>query len=116
MALRTIEIQRLHDLKDRADPLPEELRSLGLVLVFDILYDADVFTTDSSERGGTWGIHFGYQERRQANVKLHLHGYLETAERHFRSASGRSQVQHVYLISEKGRELLAQLKEAAGIE
>ena len=116
MPLRTLEIERLNNISNNTDLLPEELRSLGIILIFDTLYDADVFTRDSSQRGGTWGVHFSYQERRQANVKLHLHEYLVTVERFFVNSKGRNQSQHQYNITPKGQALLLQLKEAAGIE
>ena len=115
MSLRVVEISRLHDIAERSELLPEEIRPLGIVLTFEILYDADVFTRDADQRGGTWGVHFDHAQRRQANVKLAMHGYLETAERFFRNSSGRSQSMPVYIITEKGRTLLQRLKDTAGI-
>lgn len=116
MALRILEIQRLHAIGERNDLLPDELRSAGVILVFDILYDAALFTADSSQRGGTWGVHFNHRERRQASVLLQLHGYLETVQRAFLASTGRSQTQFVYHISGKGRQLLQHLKAVAEIE
>ncbi len=116
MAIRSIEIERLNSIAGRTEILPPELQSLGVVLVFDILYNAEVFTRDSDERGGFWGVHFSYAERRQAHVKLHLHGYLATENRYFRNTQGKSQIQHVYAITRKGFELLVRLKSEAGIE
>ena len=115
MTLRVVEISRLHDIAERSELLPEEIRPLGVVLTFDILYDADLFTRDSSQRGGTWGVHFDHTERRQANVKLAMYGYLEIAERFFRNSSGRSQSMPVYIITGKGKDLLQRLKDTAGI-
>lgn len=115
MSLRVVEISKLHEIAERAELLPEEVRPLGVILTFDILYDAEVFTQDSHQRGGTWGVHFDHRDRRQANVKLALHGYLETSERFFRNSSGRSQSMPVYVITEKGRALLQRLKDTAGI-
>lgn len=115
MTLRVVEISRLHDIAERSELLPEEIRPLGVVLTFDILYDADVFTRDSDQRGGTWGVHFDHAERRQANVKLAMYGYLEIAERFFRNSSGRSQSMPVYVITENGKALLQRMKDTAGI-
>ncbi|MGE3800480.1 MAG: hypothetical protein AB7H80_05625, partial [Candidatus Kapaibacterium sp.] len=98
------------------DLLPSALQPLGVVLTFDVLYNAEVFTRDSDERGGNWGVHFNYRERRQAHVKLHMHGYLAIEERYFRNTQGKSQVQHVYLITMDGFNLLTKLKHIAGIE
>lgn len=116
MALRILEIQQLHNIGERSDLLPDELRDIGLILVFDILYDADVYTRDAAQRGGTWGVHFDHRQRRQGNVLLQLHGYLKISEQAFLTSSGRSQIQRVYHITDKGRELLQKLKDAAGIE
>jgi hypothetical protein len=115
MSLRVVEISRLHDIAERPEFLPEEIRPLGVVLTFDILYDADVFTRDSDQRGGTWGVHFDHAERRQANVKLEMYGYLKITERFFRNSRGKSQSMPVYLITEKGSLLLQHLKDTAGI-
>ena len=115
MSLRIIEISKLNDIAERTELLPEELRPLGVILTFDTLYDANVFTTDSSRRGGTWGVHFNHADRRQANVKLTLHGYLETSEVLFRNSRGQSQSHQVYVITDKGRALLQLLKDSAGI-
>ena len=115
MSTRANEIARLETIAERTELLPEELRSLGVVLVFDVLYNAEVFTKDSEERGGFWGVHFNYRLRRQAHVKLHLHGYLATEQRFFRNTQGASQPQHVYVITRKGFDLLLQLKQEAGI-
>ena len=116
MPLRTLEIASLHKISERTDLLPEELRTLGVILVFDILYDTDVFTKNPEERGGTWGVHFSYRERRQANVMLHLHNYLVMVERYFINSKGHQQTQQQYNIAPKGEALLLQLKEATGIE
>ncbi len=115
MNLRITEISQLNQIAERTELLPEELRPLGVVLTFDTLYDADVFTRDSSERGGTWGVHFNHRDRRQANVKLTLHGYLETSQIFFRNSHGQSQSHQVYVITDRGRELLQLLKDTAGI-
>ena len=115
MPIRTLEIERLQTIAERNDLLPQELRSLGVVLTFDVLYDAEVFTRDSNKRGGSWGTHFNYRLKREAHVKLHLHGYLATEERSFRNSQGTSQSHHVYTITMKGFELLLRLKKEAGI-
>lgn len=96
--------------------MPHDITGLDLVLVFDTLYDADVSTDNPDERGGTWGVHYAYNERRQANVKLHLNGYLVTVDQQFINSKGERQTKPQYNITDKGRELLLQLKEAAGIE
>ncbi|MCE2502632.1 MAG: hypothetical protein J4G05_01005 [Chlorobi bacterium] len=116
MSIRTVEIERLQAIADREDLLPKELRSLGLVLVFDILYNAEAYTRNSEERGGFWGVHFSHRLRREADVKLYLHDYLATEERFFRNSRGASQSHHVYIITMKGFELLRRLKKEAGIE
>ena len=115
MPIRSIEIEQLKAIAGRVDLLPPELQSLGVVLIFDVLYNAEAFTRDSDDRGGFWGVHFHYRERRQAHVKLHLYDYLATEERYFRNTQGKSQVQHVYSITMKGFQLLQKLKEEAGI-
>lgn len=113
--LRALDIRYLHAIRDRRELLPEELRSFDLVLIFDVLYDADVITLDPTARGGSWGEYFDYKERRQANVKLHLYGFLETKEQFYRDTQGKGRSRHIYTITEQGRTLLQRLKDAAGI-
>ncbi len=115
MALRIEEIGRLEQISQRTELLPGELRPLGVTLTFDILYDAEVYTEDNTQRGGTWGVHFNHTDRRAAYVKLTMNGYLETSEVYFRNSRGESQAHTVYLITAKGAALLRQLKDLAGI-
>jgi hypothetical protein len=115
MPIRTLEIERLNQIADRRDLLPKELRSFDLILLFEILYGADVYTQDSEQRGGSWGRFFNFRERRMAQVKLHLYHYLATEERYFRNSKNQTQTMHVYTITPKGVELLVRLKREAGI-
>lgn len=116
MALRTVEIEKLRAISGRTELIPSELREIELVLLFDILYDTDVFSRDSDQRGGTWGEYFDHRSRRAASVLLALHGYIATAHRFFRDSSGNSRERTVYLITEKGEALLTTMKRTAGIE
>ena len=116
MALRIMEIEKLRAISERTELIPSELREIEFTLLFEILYDTDVFTRDSDQRGGTWGEFYDHRSRRAASVLLALHGYIATALRYFRDSSGNSRERTVYLITEKGEALLTRLKETAGIE
>lgn len=116
MPIRALEIERLRTIADRSDLMPGVLRPFPLVLIFEILYDADLYRYDRDARGGSWGEFFDHTDRRAANVVLALNGFVATTEEKIVGSRNEAVTLVRYETTDKGTELLDFLKRTAGIE